>query len=312
MHDAIPVGMMKSGYFPRVSTKEQQCSLDDAHFVHFHRRAAEGHRAKFSLPSAGPPTTLRRMNSPTSDPSQLPPHQVLPQYYADSSRRREFVSNLFDDTAKYYDWIIKAMSFGSGNWYRKSALLRAGLRSGMHVIDVASGTGPVSQSELDVVGSRGSVVSVDRSYNMLDIARKSIPTPPVQASAEDLPFAANQFDFLSMGYALRHVDDLNDTFTEYFRVLKPGGSVLIMELTPPNSAIGRRFVKFYLNTVVPTMARLGTRSNEARTLMKYFWDTIESCVPPQSILDAMKRSGFVDVRRHCISGVFSEYVGRKP
>jgi len=170
----------------------------------------------------------------------------------------------------------------------------------------------VSRSEVDIVGPHGSVVSVDRSYNMLDVARKSVPTPGIQASAEDLPFPDNQFDFLSMGYALRHVDDLNDTFAEYRRVLKPGGSVLIMELTPPKSAIGRRFVKFYLNSVVPTIARIGTRSDDARTLMKYFWDTIDSCVPPQSILDAMKRSGFADVSCHCISGVFREYVGRKP
>lgn len=292
------------------STRFDQRTIMMRRFARIHRWAVI--RPKFSLPSVRRPSKLRGMSSPTSDPSQLPPHQILPRYYADQSRRREFVSNLFDDTASYYDWIIKVMSFGSGNWYRKQALLRAGLRSGMHVIDVASGTGPVSQSELAVVGPSGSVVSVDRSYNMLHVARESVPTPPVQASAEDLPFADNQFDFLSMGYALRHVDDLNNTFTEYCRVLKPGGAVLIMELTPPKSAIGRRFVKFYLNSVVPTIVRIGTRSKDARTLMKYFWDTIESCVPPQSILDAMTRSGFVDVRRHCISGVFSEYVGRKP
>lgn len=252
------------------------------------------------------------MKSPTSDSPQLAPHQVLPRYYADAPHRREFVSSLFDDTAKHYDRIVNAMSFGSGDRYRKQALLRAGLRSGMHVIDVASGTGGVSQSELDIVAPQGSVVSVDRSYNMLDVARKSVPALGIQASAEDLPFRDNQFDFLSMGYALRHVDDLNDTFAEYRRVLRPGGRVLIMEVTPPKSAIGRRVVKFYLNSVVPAMARIGTRCDDARTLMKYFWDTIDSCVPPRSIVDSMKRSGFVDVRRHCASGVFSEYIGRKP
>ena len=222
------------------------------------------------------------------------------------------MSNLFDDTAKHYDWIVKAMSFGSGDRYRKQALLRAGLRPGMHAVDVASGTGPVSRCELQIVGPQGSVLSVDRSYNMLEVARRSVPTLGIQASAEELPFPDNQFDFLSMGYALRHVDDLNHTFAEYRRVLKAGGAVLIMELTPPKSAIGRRLVKFYLNSVVPTMARVGTRCDDARTLMKYFWDTIDSCVPPQSILDSMQRSGFVDVRCQCISGVFSEYMGRKP
>lgn len=222
------------------------------------------------------------------------------------------MSHLFDDTAEHYAWIINAMSFGSGDRYRRQALLRAGLRPGMQVLDVASGSGPVSQSELDIVGPRGSVVSVDRSYRMLEVARQSVPAPGVQASAEELPFADGRFDFLSMGYALRHVDDLNDTFAEYRRVLKPGGTALILELTPPQSAFGRRLVKFYLNSVVPAMARIGTRSDHARTLMKYFWDTIESCVAPRSILEAMQRGGFADVRHHCISGVFNEYSGRKP
>lgn len=252
------------------------------------------------------------MKASGPDSSHLPPHRVLPRYYADVSHRRAFVSKLFDDTAKHYDWILKVISFGSGNRYRRTALLRAGLRPGMHVLDVASGTGPVSRSELEVVGREGSVVSVDRSYNMLDVARKSVRTPAVQASAEALPFPDDQFDFLSMGYALRHVDDLNHTFAEYRRVLKRGGSVLIMELTAPESAVGRRLVRFYLSAVVPAVARVGTRSNEAGTLMKYFWDTIESCVPPQAILDAMQRSGFAKVKCHCISGVFREYTGEKP
>jgi demethylmenaquinone methyltransferase/2-methoxy-6-polyprenyl-1,4-benzoquinol methylase len=136
--------------------------------------------------------------------------------------------------------------------------------------------------------------------------------PFIHSDAGRLPFADNSFDFLSMGYALRHVDDLNSTFEEYFRVLKPGGTVLILELTQPESAIGRKFVKFYLRQIVPKIAYLGSRSKDAETLMTYFWDTIENCVSPDTILAAMSQSGFENPGRNRALSIFSEYTGRKP
>ena len=241
----------------------------------------------------------------------LAPHPTIEGHYREAAQRQEYVDTLFDRAAPHYDWICRVMSFGSGALYRRQALQRLGLGPGLSVLDVATGTGLVAREAAALTGGSG-VFGLDPSRGMLEQARRTVGVPLVQARGEALPFADERFDALSMGYALRHVDDLNDTFAEYRRVLKPGGSVLIMEVTPPKSAIGRRFVKFYLNSVVPTIARIGTRSDDARTLMKYFWDTIDSCVPPQSILDAMKRSGFADVSCHCISGVFREYVGRKP
>lgn len=247
-----------------------------------------------------------------SDKEALAPHPVLDQYYKDSQQRRPFVSWLFDETAGHYDWIIRAMSFGSGNWYRKQALERAGLAAGMHVLDIATGTGPVAASEKAIVGPSGSVIGLDRSFNMLLEARKRVAVPVVHAAAEFTPFPAQHFDFLSMGYALRHVDDLYKTFEEYFRVLKPGGKVLILELTRPKSAAGLKFLRFYLNRVVPWMARVGSRTRNAETLMKYFWDTIEQCVPPEAILKAMEAAGFVHSKRHTVFGIFSEYTAVKP
>lgn len=255
---------------------------------------------------------LCAMPSPVQDKNPLIPHPPLKQYYADEDHRRGFVSWLFDETACHYDWIIRAMSFGSGNWYRKKALVRAGLRENMQVLDVATGTGPVAKTASEIVGPGGQVFGLDRSINMMKEARKVVSVPFIHSDAGRLPFADNSFDFLSMGYALRHVDDLNSTFEEYFRVLKPGGTVLILELTQPESAIGRKFVKFYLRQIVPKIAYLGSRSKDAETLMTYFWDTIENCVSPDTILAAMSQSGFENPGRNRALSIFSEYTGRKP
>jgi demethylmenaquinone methyltransferase/2-methoxy-6-polyprenyl-1,4-benzoquinol methylase len=252
------------------------------------------------------------MPSSTHDKNPVIPHPPLKKYYADEKHRRGFVSWLFDETACHYDWIIRAMSFGSGNWYRRKALLRAGLAKDMHVLDVATGTGPVAKSATEIVGSGGIVFGLDRSVNMMKEARKIVSVPFIQSDAGRLPFPDASFDFLSMGYALRHVDDLSGTFEEYFRVLKPGGTVLILELTQPKSTIGRKFVKFYLRSIVPKIARLGSRNKDAETLMTYFWDTIENCVSPETILSTMGETGFEKPGRYCELGIFSEYTARKP
>ncbi|MDH5325375.1 MAG: class I SAM-dependent methyltransferase [Gammaproteobacteria bacterium] len=246
------------------------------------------------------------------DKSELIPHPPLQQYYADEQHRRGFVSWLFDETACHYDWIIRAMSFGSGNWYRHKALLRAGLKQDDAMLDIATGTGPVAKAALRIVGPGGSVTGLDRSANMMLEAKKTVQIPFIQSDAAHLPFPDNSFDFLSMGYALRHVDDLHATFDEYLRVLKPGGTVLVMELTRHKSAFVNRFLKFYMRRIVPKIARIGSGTKDAETLMTYFWDTIENCVPPDDIMKAMANSGFLDNRRYCDMGIFSEYVGVKP
>ncbi|MBE9516251.1 MAG: class I SAM-dependent methyltransferase [Proteobacteria bacterium] len=239
------------------------------------------------------------------------PHPVLEEYYGDASRRRKFVSTLFDDTAKYYEWIIRAMSFGSGEWYRKVALNRTGLVKGMSVLDVATGTGPVSRSAKKIVGDTGEVIGLDRSINMLTESAKYDDYPMVQASAEGIPFPDDHFDLLSMGYALRHVDDLKNTFKEYARVLKPGGKVLVLEVTRPATRIGFLLSKFYLRIIIPSISAIFNRDRRAGELMRYYWDTIEFCVPPEKILTAMTEAGLKNANRHRVFGIFSEYTAEK-
>lgn len=239
------------------------------------------------------------------------PHPVLDEYYDDTSRRRSYVSTLFDDTAKYYEWIIRAMSFGSGEWYRKVALNRVGLDKGMKVLDVATGTGPVARSARKIVGDSGEVVGLDRSINMLRESARQADNPLVHAAAEGLPFPDAYFDLLSMGYALRHVDDLKATFIEYGRVLKPGGKILVLEVTRPATTIGFWLSKFYLRIIIPALSAVYTRDRRAGELMRYYWDTIEHCVPPEKILTAMKDAGLKDVKRHKVFGIFSEYTAEK-
>jgi len=241
-------------------------------------------------------------------PEVLPPHPPLPQYYPTADRREEFVRQIFDETAEWYDAIIGMLSFGSGNWYRLQALERAGLKAGTKLLDCATGTGVVARAALRVTNN---VIGLDPSIGMLVAGRHVSKFDQVQARAESLPFADDSFDLLTVGYALRHFADLRATFAEYRRVLRPGGKVLIMEITPPRTKLGRSLLAFYLGRVIPFLTRLRTRNADVAKLFRYFWDTIDACVPPESILAALRDAGFENPGRHVELGVFSEYSGMK-
>src|ERR1700683_1816200 len=95
------------------------------------------------------------------------PHPVLQRYYPSEEHRRPFIKRVFDDAAQEYDRLEGLISLGSGRWYRRKALERAGLGAGMKVLDVATGTGLVARQALSIVGEQGQVIGVQPSAAML-------------------------------------------------------------------------------------------------------------------------------------------------
>jgi demethylmenaquinone methyltransferase/2-methoxy-6-polyprenyl-1,4-benzoquinol methylase len=114
-----------------------------------------------------------------------------------------------------------------------------------------------------------------------------------------------------MGYALRHISDLSAAFAEFYRVIQPGGRLCVLEITLPAGAVSRAILKAWLNGFVPRIAVVVAR-RDAPLLMRYCWDTIAACVPPETILRAIGEAGFVDVERHVELAIFSAYRARKP
>jgi demethylmenaquinone methyltransferase/2-methoxy-6-polyprenyl-1,4-benzoquinol methylase len=242
----------------------------------------------------------------------LPPHAPLPRYYGDADSREHWVRGIFDRTAVDYDRVEALMSGGSGAWYRGEALARAGLAPGMRVLDVASGTGLVAGAAKARVGDAGEVIAVDPSLGMLAAGTRYAGIARVGGQAERLPFADGGFDFVSMGFALRHVADLAAVFGEFRRVLRPGGALCVLEISRPRSRVAMAALRAYMRGVVPLVARFAGRRAETATLMRYYWDTIDACVPPESIVDALAAAGFERVERHVELGIFSEYRARRP
>jgi len=239
------------------------------------------------------------------------PHAPLPAYYGNDDEHRAFLRRIFDDTASDYDRIERVLAFGSGPSYRRAALGRAGLASGAHVLDVGIGTGLVAREALALIGERGRLVGVDPSPGMMsEVSLQGIEL--VCGRAEALPRETASSDFVSMGYALRHIDDVGAAFAEFFRVLRPGGRVLVLEISKPGGRVGTALLKTYMRAVVPTLARLVARRRDTAELWRYYWDTIEACIAPEQVLGALRAAGFESAKRHVELGVFSEYTAVKP
>lgn len=240
------------------------------------------------------------------------PHAPLHHYYGAESNRQSWVREMFSRSAGDYERVESAMAFGTGSRYRHRALVGSGLRRGMRVVDVGVGTGLVAREAASIVGDARLVIGVDPSPGMVANAKVPEGVNLLLGGAERIPLADAAADFLSMGYALRHLSDLTAAFDEFLRVLKPGGMLCILEFTLPKGSLSRALLKGYMRGVVPWLAATLARDREMPKLMRYTWETIEACVPPAVVMHSIIGAGFREVSRHVELGIFSEYRARKP
>ena len=256
--------------------------------------------------------TTKLSSGATSQPLVEQPHEPLVAYYQNESQRADFLRSIFDSTAADYDRVEKMLAWGTGPSYRRRALERAGLAAGMEVLDVGFGTGLVATQAIAITGEAALVTGVDPSPAMMQSSPLASQVKLLQGKAEALPVSDASADFISMGYALRHVADVSAAFGEFYRVLRPGGIVCVLEITSPESATAKLLLKAYMRGWVPLLARLtGARAHTPK-IWRYYWDSIEACAPPERILATLQACGFEQVSRYTELGIFSEYRAVKP
>lgn len=167
------------------------------------------------------------------------------------------VAEIFHAVATQYDVMNDLMSFGLHRLWKRFAVAQTQLQRGDYALDVAGGTGDLTKLLLDRVGPTGRVVLSDINHSMLTQGRARLTNRNylhnvdyVEADAEKLPFADNQFDGVMIGFGLRNVTDKTQALAEMYRVLKPGKKLIILEFsTPTLSGLKRCYDQYSFNLI---------------------------------------------------------------
>jgi len=169
------------------------------------------------------------------------------------------VRAMFDRIAGLYDRMNSVMTAGLHHHWRRRAADLASLGPGERALDVATGTGDLAIELAGRVTPAGEVVAVDFSGRMLDVARRKRGSLPIHfeaANALELPFADNAFDAATVGFGARNFSDLERGLREMARVVKPGGRVVVLEITTPRRAPLSTFFALWFDRAVPALGRL--------------------------------------------------------
>jgi ubiquinone/menaquinone biosynthesis methyltransferase len=174
----------------------------------------------------------------------------LAERIASPEGKREYVRSLFATIADRYDLITVALSYGQDRRWKKRLIQLAEPRPGLHALDLATGTGDIAFA----LAARGaSVVGLDVTRRMIELARlkrqEGVRAEFLVGDMVELPFSAQSFDVVTVGYGLRNVPDLSAAIAEIFRVLKPGGRLVSLDFNRPESSVVRAAYLGYLAAV---------------------------------------------------------------
>jgi len=217
---------------------------------------------------------------------------------------------MFDRIAPRYDLLNRTMTAGLDGRWRRAAAAVADVAAGDRALDCCTGTGDLALALADRVTPSGEVVGVDFSEAMLERARaKAAGRPGVRfayADALALPFGDGEFDAATVAFGIRNVTDLDGGLAEMTRVVRPGGRVVILEITTP--ARMRRFYELWLDRVVPRLGRVLGRDGAAYA---YLPASVRRFPEPPALAARMAAAGLRDVRwRPLAGGIVAIHHGR--
>lgn len=215
------------------------------------------------------------------------------------------VRGVFDSVADRYDVMNDLMSAGLHRLWKRFTIEQAAVRRGQRVLDLAGGTGDLARDLLRRTGESGLVVLADVNHSMLVQGRRrlidagaSTNLGIVQVDAEKLPFPAASFDCITIAFGLRNVTNQDAALASMFRVLKPGGKLLVLEFSKPIEALKPAY-EFYSFNVLPLMGRV-VAGDEAS--YRYLAESIRMHPDQETLKAMMVEAGFERCRYHNLSG----------
>ncbi|GAB3296718.1 bifunctional demethylmenaquinone methyltransferase/2-methoxy-6-polyprenyl-1,4-benzoquinol methylase UbiE [Pseudidiomarina andamanensis] len=222
------------------------------------------------------------------------------------TEKQSLVANVFNSVAQKYDVMNDLMSFGIHRLWKRYTIDCSGVRTGMKVLDIAGGTGDLTAQFSRRVGPTGEVVLADINDAMLEVGRDKLRNRGivgnvryVQANAEELPFADDSFDIITIAFGLRNVTDKQKALESMFRVLKPGGRLLVLEFSKPVQPLLNQAYDFYSFNVLPKMGQLVAGDADS---YQYLAESIRMHPDQETLKGMMEKAGYDQVTYDNLTG----------
>jgi demethylmenaquinone methyltransferase/2-methoxy-6-polyprenyl-1,4-benzoquinol methylase len=236
--------------------------------------------------------------------------------YDSATGKKEQVAEMFDNIAPKYDFLNQLLSMGiHKGWRKKSVKILIPLQP-KTLLDVATGTGDFA-IEANKRLNLEKIIGVDISEGMMKVGRVKLKERKLDhkiellsGDSENLPFADNSFDAITVGFGVRNFENLEKGMAGMLRVLKPGGKVVVLEFSRPRKFPIKQLYNFYFNRVTPFIGKLFSKDNRA---YKYLPESVNAFPDGEKFLEIMKKTGFVSATWQPLSfGIASIYTGQKP
>jgi demethylmenaquinone methyltransferase/2-methoxy-6-polyprenyl-1,4-benzoquinol methylase len=251
------------------------------------------------------------MSTPDTQPTQTAekPQEQTTHFgfkQVDKAQKVNLVKDVFQSVAAKYDIMNDVMSMGVHRLWKRYTIDCSGARSGHKVLDLAGGTGDLTAKFSRIVGDSGQVVLADINDAMLKVGRDKLRdmgvvgnVQYVQANAEALPFPDNSFDIITIAFGLRNVTDKDKALASMYRVLKPGGRLLVLEFSKPNNPLLNKAYDMYSFHLLPKIGQLVAQDADS---YQYLAESIRMH-PSQDVLEAMMQDvGFEQTSYHNLTG----------
>jgi len=238
---------------------------------------------------------------------------VLP-YKDKQTGKKQQVADMFDNISPKYDFLNHFLSLGIDIRWRKKAIKLLKDIQPKQILDIATGTGDFAIESLKLNPEK--VIGVDISEGMLNVGREKLKKRKlddritlISGDSENLPFEDNKFDAIIVAFGVRNFENLEKGLSEMFRVLRPGGKVVVLEFSKPKRFPFKQLYNFYFKNILPTLGKTISKDNAAYT---YLPESVKSFPDGKDFTSILDKLGFKETLCKPLTlGISSIYTGIK-
>jgi demethylmenaquinone methyltransferase/2-methoxy-6-polyprenyl-1,4-benzoquinol methylase len=242
-------------------------------------------------------------------------HDEIVPFKESALAKKDQVANMFDNIAFRYDFLNRLLSAGIDVSWRKKAIREIKSIQPSIILDVATGTADVAMLTYDMLHPK-KIIGIDISDGMLDFGRKKLIQKKLDqfiqlqnSDSENIPFTNDYFDAITVAFGVRNFQHLEKGLGEMYRVLKPGGKMVVLEFSKPTAIGFKQFYQLYMNYITPSIGKIFSSNKNA---YQYLNDSVQAFPEGESFLTIMNGVGFTQTYLKKLSfGICTIYCGSK-